>query len=283
MNATLPSPPYAVIGLGRIGSALTRALSRTFPEVPVYAVEPEPRARAKALQDRLVSDAFEAPTAALASCGLVFLCLPLGQLPQLLDGLAPHLREGAILTDTIMVKGAVREVVERALPGVTFVGGHPMVGGDGRDPGDRADLFVGRRVVLCPREGQEEAAARVGAVWAAMGARPVVLTDEEHDRLVAATTHAPYLAALALVRVAGALEAAERVVGKAFADASRLAALAPEVGAASVAKNPFAAAAARVLADELRRLADLAESAPEELTAAAAEARDQRARLLPDG
>lgn len=283
MNATLPSPPYGVIGLGRIGTALTRALSRTFPEIPVYAVEPDPRARAKALLDRLVTDAFEAPTAALETCGLIFLCVPMGQLPQLLDGLAPHLREGTILTDTIMVKGAVREVVERVLPEAAFVGGHPMVGGDGRDPGERADLFVGRRVVLCPREGQEEAAARVGAVWAAMGARPVVLSDQEHDRLVAATTHAPYLAALALTRVAGTLEEAERVAGKSFADASRLAALAPEVGAASVAANPYAAAAARVLADELRRLADLAETDPAELSVAAAEAREQRARLLPDG
>lgn len=283
MNATLPPPPYAVIGLGRVGTALTRALSRTFPEITVLAVEPDPRARAKALLDRLVTDALEAPSPALEKCGLIFLCVPLGQLPTLLDGLAPHLGEKAILTDTIMVKGAVREVVDRVLPQATYVGGHPMVGGDGSDPGERADLFVGRRVILCPKEGEEEAAAKVGAVWAAMGARPVVLSARDHDRLVAATTHAPYLAALALTRVAGSLEGADRVVGKSFADTSRLAALAPEVAAASVAANPFAAAAARVLADELHRLADLAESDPAELSAAAAEARAHRERLLPEG
>lgn len=283
MNATLPSPPYGVIGLGRIGTALTRALSRTFPEIPVLAVDPDPRARAGVLVDHLVADAFEAPTAALEACGLIFLCVPLGRIPGLLEGLGPHLQESTILTDTIMVKGAVREVVEGMLPEANFVGGHPMVGGDGKEPGERADLFVGRRVVLCPREGQEEAAARVGAVWAAMGARPVVLPDEEHDRLVAATTHAPYLAALALARVAGTLEEADRVAGKSFADASSLAALPPEIGAASVAANPFTAAAARVLADELHRLADLAESDPSKLTEAASEALAQRARLLPDG
>ncbi len=283
MNATLPPPPYAVIGLGRIGSTLIRALSRTFPESPVFAVDPDPRARAKALLDRLVTDAFEAPTAALANCGLIFLCVPMGELPGLLDGLAPHLGEKTILTDTIMVKGAVREMVEKAIPRATFVGGHPMVGGDGRDPGERADLFVGRRVVLCPKEGEEEAAAKVGAVWSAMGARPVVLSDRDHDRLVAATTHAPYLAALALVRMAGTLEDAERVVGQSFADASRLARLPPEVGAASVGANPFAAAAARILADELRRLADLADGDLAELSVAAAEARAQRERLVPEG
>ena len=283
MNATLPPPPYAVIGLGRLGTALSRALSRTFPENSVLAVEPDPRLRAKALLDRLVSDAQEAPTPALGKCGLIFLCVPLGELEATLQSLAPHLGEKVILTDTTTVKGAVREIVDRVLPNVTFVGGHPMVGADGSDAGERADLFAGRRVILCPREGEEEAAARVGAVWAAMGARPVVLSDRDHDRLVAATTHAPYLAALALARMAGSLEEAERVVGKAFVDASRLATLAPEVVAASVAANPFAAAAARVLADELRRLADLAESSPEELSAAAAEARAHRERLVPEG
>lgn len=283
MNATLPTPPYAVIGLGRIGSTLIRALSRTFPEISLYAVEPDPRARAKALLDRLVADAFEAPTPALRACGLIFLCVPMGELPDLLGNLASNLGEKTILTDTIMVKGAVRGLVEKALPDAVYVGGHPMVGGDGLDPGERADLFVGRRVVLCPREGEEEVAARVGAVWSAMGARPVVLSDRDHDRLVAATTHAPYLAALALARVAGSLEDADRVVGKSFADASRLAGLPPEVGAASVAANPFTAAAARVLADELRRLADLAEGDPAELSVAAAEAREHRKRLVPEG
>ena len=100
---------------------------------------------------------------------------------------------------------------------------------------------------------------------------------------MAATTHAPYLAALALVRMAGTLEDAERVVGQSFADASRLARLPPEVGAASVGANPFAAAAARILADELRRLADLADGDLAELSVAAAEARAQRERLVPEG
>lgn len=283
MNATPPSPPYGVIGLGRVGSALTRALSRSFPEVPIVAVEPDPRARAQALQNRVVSEALAEPGPALQECGLIFLCVPLGRMRGVLEGLAPHLGPEVILTDTIMVKGAVERLVEEVLPEAIFVGGHPMVGGDGSDPGGRADLFAGKTVALTPRQGQEPYAARLGTVWAAMGARPVVLAAQEHDRLVAATTHAPYLAALALTRIAGSLEGAERVVGKSFADVSRLASLAPEVGAASVGANPFAPAAARVLADELHRLADLAERQPEELVEVAAEGRSQREKLLPEG
>lgn len=282
MNATPPAPPYGVIGLGQVGSAITRALSRSFPEVPVLAVEPDPKARAQALQNRVVTEALDQPGPALQACGLIFLCVPLGRLRGVLDGLAPFLGAEVLLSDTIMVKGAVEELVAEVLPEAIFVGGHPMVGGDGTDPGGRADLFAGKTVVLTPRPGQEPHAARLGTVWAAMGARPVVLSAQEHDRLVAATTHAPYLAALALTRVAGSLEGAERVVGKSFADVSRLASLAPEVAAASVGANPFAAAAARVLADELHRLADLAEREPGALAELAAEGRSLRAKLLPD-
>src|SRR5690606_22682093 len=144
MNATLPPPPYAVIGLGRIGTALTRALSRTFPENSVLAVEPDPRLRARALLDRLVMDAQEAPTRARASTfpdnsylemepdarlratpllvrlvmdaqeeptpalakgGQIFLCGPQGQLESIREGLAPHLGEKTIRTVTLIVKG----------------------------------------------------------------------------------------------------------------------------------------------------------------------------------
>lgn len=281
MNATPPKPPFAVVGLGRLGLALSRALGRAYPEAPLVAIEADPRARAQALQDRLVGEAHEAPGPFLSACGLVFLCVPLGSLhDELLEALGAHLAPTAILTDTMVVKGEVDARIRRVLPDVRYVGGHPLVGGEPTNT--KPDLFAGRPVVLCPREGEESLAAGVGTVWASLGARPVVLPAEEHDRLVAATIHAPYLSAVALSRIAAASEGAERVVGKSFSEALRLAGVSPDVMASAVAANPFAARAARVLADELRRLADLAEEDPEKLLEVARDARAARSRLLPE-
>lgn len=281
MNATPPNPPFAVVGLGQMGSGLLRALSRAYPESPVVAIDSDPKARSQAVRDRLVSSAEEAPGPLLTACGLVFLCVPIRALPQVLPTLAPHLGPNAIVTDVSPVMGAISSLVEEHLPGVRYVGGHPLIAGD---PGilgpGKTDPFVGRPVALSAREGEESLAAGVGTVWAALGARPVVLSPEQHDRLIAATAHAPYLASLALARIAGSLEGAERLIAKSFGEALRPAGLSAEAMSAAVSVNPFAPAAARVLADELLRLADLAERDPEQLHAAAREGRDARARLL---
>lgn len=282
MNATPPLPPFAVIGLGPLGGAIIRGLSRVFPEAQLVAIDSDPKARAQAIRDRLLPSVEESPGQSLASCGLVFLCVPIRELPSLLPQLANHLGEEAIVTDVAPVMRPVESLMAEHLPRVRFVGGHPLVAGDlgGQGQQLKADPFVGRPIALCPKDGEEHLAAGVGTVWAALGARPVVLSSEQHDRLIAATAHAPYLASLAMARLAGSIEGAERLVAKAFGEAVRPAGLPAEAMAAAVAANPFAPAAARVLASELIRLADLAERDPDALHDAAKEGREAWARLL---
>jgi len=281
MNATPPVPPFAVIGLGQMGSAILRALSRAFPEAPPIAIDSDPKVRSQVVRDRLVAAAEEAPGPTLATCGLVFLCVPIGDLPTVLPTLAPHLSEKAILTDVSPVMKAISSLVEEHLPGVRYVGGHPLIAGDPGGLGmGRTDPFVGRPVALCPRDGEEDLAAGVGTIWATLGARPVVLSPEQHDQLIAATSHAPYLAALAMARIAGAMEGAGRLIAKSFGEALRPAGLSADAMSAAVSANPFAPAAARVLADELLRLADLAERDPAGLLDAARDGRDAKDRLL---
>jgi prephenate dehydrogenase len=279
----LPESPWAVVGLGQIGSALARALARAFPEVKLLGVEPEPRARAQALADRIVTEALDVPGPALSKCGLVFLCVPFASLPPLLAALGPHLGAETLLTDVCPVKAPVDRAVGEALPGVRFVGGHPLIGGEpGALSPSRADVFAGRPVALCPRAGEESLASTLGAIWAALGSRPVVLPAEEHDRTVALTSHLPYLTAVALTRIVAGAEGSLRLTGRALAEGTRHALANPETAAPAVAANPLAAAAARVLADELRRLADLVEREPAALTAAAAEAKGLRGKLVPE-
>lgn len=285
MNVTPPEPPFGVIGLGLVGGSLARALARTLPAARLVVVDTDPGARATALADRLTKDALDAPGPALASCRVIFLCVPMPALPTVLEQLRPHLHPEVILSDVLPAKVGVERMVTETLPDVRWVGSHPLVGG--RDPQGfsraRPDLFVGRPVALCPLAGQEELAGSVGTLWAALGARPVVVSAEEHDRVVAVTNHVPYLAAIALARVADAIPGAERMVGRGMEEALRLAGSAPEALATAVAENSFAPAVARVLADELRRLADLAESDPGAFVEAAAEARAARDRLVGEG
>jgi prephenate dehydrogenase len=98
-----------------------------------------------------------------------------------------------------------------------FIGGHPMAGKEKRGPeAASADLFAGRTWVLTESDAKLEALVR------ALGAKPLILSAEEHDRLVALSSHAPQVIATAL---AAYLEGsgAEKVAGPGLRDMTRLA------------------------------------------------------------
>jgi prephenate dehydrogenase len=106
-----------------------------------------------------------------------------------------------------------------------------------------ADLFAGRTYVLTPSApGElETPAAREFLGWLqAIGAVTVRLAPEEHDRVVARTSHLPQLLSTALaVTLVSQLESADhlQVAGPGLADTLRLAASSYEVWGDILATN----------------------------------------------
>lgn len=272
-----PAPPYVIVGLGLVGGSLARAWKRELPAgTEIWAVEPNTDVRVAALAEAVVDRAFGAVEPELAQAGLVVLATPLGALQATLARLKVVLPESTVITDVIGVKTAVEAAVALYLPRNPFVGGHPMAGGEaGGFDKSRADLFVDRTVVLCPSP-DKIVTEDIARLWRTVGARPVFLSPSEHDRVVATTSHLPYLAALSLVRLADAEEhGVGLVAGRGFADATRRADFAPGIMAAAVSENTFVPRALRGLAAELTRLAELVERDPKAL-----EGEAERARAL---
>jgi prephenate dehydrogenase len=87
-----------------------------------------------------------------------------------------------------------------------FVGGHPICGAEARGPGRAsADLFEGATWFLTPLAGtQPERYRAAHALVTSLGARPVAIDPEAHDRLVAVTSHLPHALANILLNHAGA-------------------------------------------------------------------------------
>ena len=112
--------------------------------------------------------------------------------------------------------------------------GHPIAGAENSGPqAARADLFIGRNVVLCPELETEPAALeRATALWQATGAQVVCMEAARHDRIFAAVSHLPHLAAFALVDDLAARPEAEdyfRFAASGFRDFTRIAASQPEM------------------------------------------------------
>jgi prephenate dehydrogenase len=90
------------------------------------------------------------------------------------------------------------------------------------------DLFRDKVFVLSPLpRTAPQALALAQDLVRAIGARPLILDPERHDRLVAATSHLPYLLAVTLVRVAEGFAQEDnllwRLAASGFRDTSRLA------------------------------------------------------------
>lgn len=195
----------ALIGLGLIGSSMAWAARRAGAagEIVGTARSAETRARAAALGfcDRIVDTAEEA----VAGADLVVLCVPVGAYAALAKAIAPHLAQGATVTDVGSVKRAVIEAVAPRLPDhVHFVPGHPLAGTEhsGPDAGF-AELFDNRWCLLTPAAGVDPGAVeRLTRLWEALGATVSHMDPEHHDLVLAVTSHVPHAIAYTMCGVA---------------------------------------------------------------------------------
>ncbi|KQR40314.1 prephenate dehydrogenase [Microbacterium sp. Leaf159] len=139
----------------------------------------------------------------------------------------------AVVTDVASVKlEPFRSLRDRGVDITRYIGSHPLAGRErGGAISARADLFIGRPWVVC-RDADTRAAdlALVEALALDVGAMPLEMTPEEHDRSVALTSHVPQVVASLLAgRLAVADEGALRLSGQGVRDTTRIAASAPEL------------------------------------------------------
>jgi prephenate dehydrogenase len=112
------------------------------------------------------------------------------------------------------VKVAVVDELRARAPehAARFLPAHPLAGGErGGFAEARADLLADATWAVCPPADDPDGAEatldtllRAAPVLDALGARIVACTAEEHDRALAATSHAPHVVAGAVAGVAAA-------------------------------------------------------------------------------
>jgi prephenate dehydrogenase len=224
----------AVIGVGLIGGSFALALKQAGLAARVLGVARNPATRDAALALGIIDEACDLARA--GSADVVLLAVPVGATYRVLSELAPHLAAHTVITDAGSTKrdviAAARSALGCALP--RFVPGHPIAGAEASGPqAARAELFQGRKVVLTPEPDTDgDALAAVRALWQAAGAQVENLTATEHDRVFAAVSHLPHLAAFALVDDLARREHADllfRFAASGFRDFTRIAGSSPEM------------------------------------------------------
>jgi prephenate dehydrogenase len=222
---------------------------------------------------------------AVQEAAFVVITLPTRQVRQALADMAPHLAEGAIVSDTASTKGIVlRWAAELLPPSASFVGGHPLPkrlpGGLALESDDapHADMFqVGVYCIMPLPSATDAAVNQVISLATLLGAQPYFVDPLEHDSFMAAVMHLPSLMGAALMQTtAGSTVWRElgALAGGVFRDVSRPAGLDPAQARDALIANrePLLHWLDRyltTLADLRQALVEVTDQTPE--TAAAAE------------
>jgi len=195
----------ALIGLGLIASSMAHAMRRGGLAGEIVGTARSAETRAIAAGDGLVDRVTETAAEAVAGADLVVLAVPVGAMGALAAEIAPHLAEGATVTDVGSVKRAVVCDVAPHLPGhVHFIPGHPLAGTEHSGPRSGfAALFENRFTILLPEDDADPAAVdRLRRLWEGFGAKVEFMDPDHHDLVLAVTSHTPHLIAYTMVGVA---------------------------------------------------------------------------------
>jgi prephenate dehydrogenase len=186
----------AIVGTGLIGASIGLAAKRAGVE-RVSGFDADAGAAAAALERGAIDHVSSALDAEL-----VVVAVPVAQLPaQVRDVLDAN--GDATVTDVGSTKSAV---VAAAGGDPRFVGGHPVCGSEARGPAHaNVEIFDGATWFLTPVAATDPDRYRtLHGFVSSLGAVPVAIDAEAHDRIVALTSHLPHVLANVLLNQAGA-------------------------------------------------------------------------------
>ena len=191
-----------IVGVGLIGGSLARALRAAGQVREIVGYGRRPNTLQRAVELGVIDHAEVTLAAAVRGADIVVLAVPVGAMTDILAQLGRLAFDG-VMTDVGSTKGNVMAAARTALGPrfPNFVPGHPIAGTEQSGvEASQVNLFRGRRVILTPApETNAQTLARVRALWDAAGAEVSQMPAEEHDRILAASSHLPHLLAYLLM------------------------------------------------------------------------------------
>jgi prephenate dehydrogenase len=211
----------AIVGLGLMGGSLALALRGHCRML--LGCDPDPAALVLARSCQAVEVCSADAGEILPQADLVILAAPVRAIVGLLKALPGQHPGRAMVLDLGSTKRAVTLAMQALPQRFDPLGGHPMCGRErGTLAAADAHLFEGKTFAFTalPRTSSQ-ARILAGELAQAIGARPLWLDPETHDRWTASSSHLPYLVANALAAATPAEVAP--MVGTGFLSTTRLA------------------------------------------------------------
>jgi len=211
----------AIIGMGLMGGSLALALKGMC--AALYGVDSDLATLELALEKQVVDQAESDPARLLPEVDLVILATPVPVILDMIRKLPSFTQNPCIVFDLGSTKRDIMQAMSTLPDHFDPIGGHPICGKENLGlENAEANLFQNASFVISPlQRTTRRARSAVQQIVSAIRANSLEMTPEDHDRILAATSHLPFLVASAL---AGSTPCDfGSLIGPGFRSASRLA------------------------------------------------------------
>ena len=200
------SVKITIIGLGQIGASMGLALAKHKNQVSTLGHDKSPETARKAQKQGAVERISYNLPASIEGADVVVLAIPMDEIHETLEIIAPDLREDAVVMDTAPAKSAVAKWAKEILPPKRhYIGLVPALNpacimefGSDLKPA-RADLFQNGVIAITAPQGTAEGALKLASdIVTILGAQPLYIDMAEVDGVMASARLLPGLSAAAL-------------------------------------------------------------------------------------
>ena len=213
----------AILGVGLIGGSVGLA-ARARLDAHVRGYDPDGRTLDEAERLGAIDARADDVAAAVRDAEAVFVAAPVGRLEEAVRAALDAAPRDCVVTDV----GSTKRAIVAAVHDERFVGGHPLAGAETAGVEHaRENLFEDATWYLTPAPGTSGILyERLHRALTRLGAQPVAIEPELHDRVMATVSHLPHVLANVLAAQASNVIGSEERVpasGPSLRDAIRVA------------------------------------------------------------
>ena len=202
-----------IIGMGLIGSSISRALLENHLANNVYGLDSDFKVIKKCQNLKILTQGETELKKYNFQFDLIIICTPLSTYKKIFQSLSEFIYQRTLVTDVGSTKMSTindfKNVKENR--NMTFIPSHPIAGLEKSGPEHGfSKLFHNRYCILTPYKKNDDAVNIISEMWKSIGMKIEIMEADRHDRVLAMTSHIPQLIAFSVVGTATELESQMR-------------------------------------------------------------------------
>ena len=195
----------SIIGCGLIGSSILRNINNNEISKSITVFDKSKNVNETIKKENLCSNISKDIQSAVKISDLIIIAIPLSSYKEVLLSVKDTFKKDAIITDTGSVKKEVSKIFENLnLTNISWIASHPIAGTEESGPSAGfKDLFKNRWTIICDsKNSNKDKIEKLKKFWEFLGSKVKLMSIEEHDHILALTSHLPHAVAYNIVKTA---------------------------------------------------------------------------------